>query len=72
MNECKTALDEVLKSLQSKLDESDQNFFRGILKFADHAKKMQKSQLASCFHNFGAVGVSQTHATATSIVKKAK
>ena len=72
VNECKTALDEVLKSLQNKLDESDQNFLRGILKFADRAKKMPKSKLASCFHNFGAVGVSQTRATATSIVKKAK
>ncbi len=46
VNECKTALDEVLKSLQNKLDESDQNFFTGILKFADRAKKDAK--VATC------------------------
>lgn len=72
VDECKTALDEVLESLKSKLDESDQNFLRSIVKFADRAKKMPKSRLSSCFHNFGAVGVSQTRLTATSIIKKAK
>lgn len=72
--ECKEALYKALESLERKLDnnESDQNFLRGVLKFADRAKKMPKSKLATCFHSFGAAGVCNTRLTATSIVKKAK
>lgn len=74
LGECKEALHAALNSLESKIDknESDQNFLRGVLKFANRVKKMPKSKLTTCFHSFGAAGVCNTRQTATSIVKKAK
>lgn len=62
----------MLESLKSKVDESDPNFLRSIVRFANCAKNMPKSRLSSFFHNFGAVGVFRTRLTATSVVRKAK
>ena len=68
------ALKEVLESIQEKVERNanDQNFLRGVLKFADRARKMSKSKLASNFHCFGAEGVYNTRTSATSVVKKRK
>ena len=72
VEECSTALDQMVGSLKKKLVGSDQNFLRGVLKFADRAQNMQNSKLATCFHSFGATGVYNACQTTTSIVKKAR
>ena len=72
VDECKSALDQMLVSLKKKLECGDQRFPRGVLKFADRAKKMPTSKLTTCFHTFGSAGVCNTRLTATAIVKRAK
>lgn len=69
VDECKHAIDDALESVKCKLDVTDQNFLRGILKFSGRVKKMPKSKLTTCFHSFGAAGIYNTRSTATSIVK---
>ena len=74
VEECCTALNEAMLSLQDKLasNATNQNFVRGVLKFADRVKNMPKSKLTTSFHCFGAEGVYNTRLTNTSIVKKRK
>ena len=38
VEECGIDLDQMVESLKKKLDGTDQNFLRGVLKFADRAK----------------------------------
>ncbi|XP_028403993.1 uncharacterized protein LOC114526596 [Dendronephthya gigantea] len=71
-SECEAALSEVMSAIKSKMDESNQDFLRSILKFAGRSKSMPVSKLTSSFHTFGAAGVTHSRATATSIVKRAK
>lgn len=70
--ECKQAIAEAVNSIESRIDASNQNFMRSILKFADRVQKMPLSKLTSCFHTFGAAGVTHSRVTTTSIVKRAK
>lgn len=57
---------------QTTVDAADQNFMRGIMKFADRVKKMPKSKLTTGFHSFGAEGVYNTRLITTYIVKRRK
>lgn len=66
------AISEAMGSIEAKMDVSNQNLMRGILKFAERVKGMPVSKLTSCFHTFGAAGVAHSRVTATSIVKRKK
>ena len=70
--ECEAALTESTNAIKAKIDESNQNFLKRILKFANRANSMPVSKLTCAIHSFGAAGVNQSRATATSIVKRAK
>ncbi len=70
--ECCQAVADAVASIESRMDVSNQNFMRSILKFADRVQRMPTSRLASYFHTFGAKGVTHSRATATSIVRRAK
>jgi hypothetical protein len=71
-NDCEVALNEAMSAIKAKIDESNQDFLKSILKFADRAKSLPVSTLTRSFHTFGATGVSHSRVTATSIVKRAK
>ena len=71
-DECHQALIDVAASIESRMDVSNQNFLRSILKFANRVQCMPTSKLTNAFHTFGAKGVTHARATATSIVRKAK
>ncbi|CAB4034165.1 Hypothetical predicted protein [Paramuricea clavata] len=70
--DCRHAIAEAMSSIESRMDVSNQNFMRGILKFADRVQRMPTSKLTSYFHTFGAAGVTQSRVTITSIVRRAK
>jgi hypothetical protein len=72
VDECSQAITHALNYVKEKLDVCDQNFLKGIMKFAERVTKMPTSKLTTSFHSFGTQAVLNTRLTTTPVVKKRK